>query len=235
MARKKTLVKLVDDLRAEIRASLNPAHNSQAHDAQVKLLQRTQDWLYEDYDWPHLKIERLYPAQAGQRYYDFGADFDLERINEVSFKVDGRFRPLLPEITDAHYLAHDSDLDARAWPIRAWRIHENDEVEAWPIADQNGDATTYEGYFKVKGIKRLAPFIADTDRADLDDRLIVLYAAAEMLGAKEGQTKLSLANDRAATLRGKLTKKTRFQMFGIGGDTAPRRPLVQTYRPPSTS
>lgn len=235
MARKKTLVKLVDDLRAEIRASLNPAHNSQAHDAQVKLLQRTQDWLWEDYDWPHLKIERLYPAQAGQRYYDFGTDFDLERINSIVFKVNGRWAPVHPEITDTHYLAHDSDLGARGWPIRAWRVSENDQVEAWPIADQNGVAATLEGYFKVKGVKSLAPFVADTDRADLDDRMIVLYAAAELLGAKEGQTKLSLANDRRATLQGRLTKKTRFQMFGVGGDTAPRRPFVGTYRPPTSS
>jgi hypothetical protein len=235
MARGKTLVKLLDDLRAETRGSLNPAHNSQVRDTQVKLLQRTQEWLWEDYDWPHLMIYRQYPAQAGQRYYDFGADFDLERIESVKFKTNGAFHTLSAGITEGHFSAYDSDLDQRAWPVCRWRLFENDQVEVHPIADKNGDPTTFEGYFKVSGIKKLSPLVADNDRADLDDRMIVLYAAAEVLGGrgtKDAQIKLNLANDRKAALQGALTKQIKFAMFGIGRAERPRRPAIHTYRPP---
>lgn len=235
MARGKTLVKLLDDLRAETRGSLNPAHNSQVRDTQVKLLQRTQEWLWEDYTWPHLVIYRQYAAQAGQRYYDFGADFDLERIEKIAFKTNGAFHTLGVGITDADYLAWDSDIDARSWPVRRWRLFENDQVEIHPIADQNGDPTTFEGYFKVSGVKKLSPLVDDADRADLDDRMIVLYAAAEVLGgrgAKDAQIKLNLANDRKAALQGALTKQVKFAMFGIGRAERSCRPMIHTYRPP---
>jgi hypothetical protein len=102
MARRKTLVALLDDLRAETHGSLNPAHNKQARDTHVKLLQRTQEMLWEDYDWPHLKIERQYPLAVGQRHYDFGSDFDLERINRISVKDGGVWRPLTAGITHEH-------------------------------------------------------------------------------------------------------------------------------------
>lgn len=235
MARKQTLVKLVDDLRAEIHASQNPAHNAQVRDSQIKLLQRTQEWLWEGFDWPHLHIERNYPAEAGQRLYDFGANFDLERIESLSFRYGGRWVPLHEGIGDAEYTTYNSELNSRAWPIRKFRVYEGDQIELWPIADQNGDLTTLEGCIKVKGTAKLSPLVKDTDRADLDDRLIVLYAAAEMLGgkgSKDAQLKFNLAKDREAQLQGKLVKRTKFRMFGVGAAEPSRRPTVYAYRPP---
>ena len=41
MARGKTLLKLLNDLRHEARLSQNPAHNAQVRDSQVATLQRT--------------------------------------------------------------------------------------------------------------------------------------------------------------------------------------------------
>ena len=235
MARSKTLIKLLDDLRAECHDSLNPAHNGSARDGQVKLLQRTQEWLWEDYNWPNLMIHRQYAAQAGQRYYDFGVDFDIERIQKIGFKSGGMFRPLGVGIDEMDFLAHDSDLDARSYPVRRWRLSEDVTVEVWPISDQNGDAATREGYFKVSGIKKLSKLVDDDDRADLDDRMIVLYAAAEVLGgrgSKDASIKLNLANDRKAALQGALTKGVTIKMFGIGRAEGPHRPRINTYRAP---
>ena len=65
MSRGTTLVKLLDDLRAECRISLNPAHNRQQRDVQVKMLQRKQEWLWNDFAWPHLRVERFIDLQAG--------------------------------------------------------------------------------------------------------------------------------------------------------------------------
>jgi hypothetical protein len=237
MARGKTLGSLLDGYRAEARLSLNPANNNQVRDTQVKLLQRVQEWLWEDFDWPHLRVERQYAVQAGQRIYDFGADFDLERIEYIEFKSDGIWRGLSAGIENEHYAVFDSDLDQRGYPVCRYKIAEDDQIEVWPISDKDADATTLEGYFKVKGVKRLSTFVADSDQADLDDRLIILFAAAETLGAdgaKDASIKLNLANKHYAKLRGKLIKRRKFQMFGIGRQQSHRRSVISNYRPPGT-
>lgn len=230
--RGKTLVALLNDLRAECRGSLNPAHNAQARDSQVMLLQRTQEWLWEDFNWPHMHAERQYAGSAGQRRYDFSADFDMERIEKIEFKTGGVWEPLCAGIDARHYALFDSDLNQRSFPAQRWRVLEDDEIEIWPILDTDGAPDTLEGYIKVHGIKRLRPFVADADRADLDDKVIVLFAAAELLGEKGGQIKLDLATKRYTKLKGHQTKRTRFQMFGVGGAEPRRRHVIGHYRPP---
>lgn len=237
MARGTTLVKLLDDYRAEARLSLNPANNSQVRDTQVKLLQRVQETLWTDYNWPHLRVERQYKAQAGQRLYDWQNDFDIDRIQDVYFKHGGDWLKMYAGIDQEHYALHDSDLDARSYPVSRWKIYEGEQIEVWPIADRDGDATTLEGYFKVIGIRRLSPLVADTDRADIDDKLITLFAAAETLGAsgaKDASRKLALAERRLMKLMGQLTPRRRFSMFGIGDKPLPRRAVITNYRAPGT-
>lgn len=235
MARGSTLIKLLDDLRAELRTSLNPAHNSGERDKQVKFLQSTQEWLWEDFTWPHLRVNRNYRLQAGQYLYDIAADFDIDRIEKIEVKDGGVWRPVLPGIETGHYASHDTELDQRSWPIRRWRIAENEQIEVWPIPDTNGDADDLEGYFKVTGIRRLRALVADTDRCDLDAQLIYLYAAAKSdPESKNGKFALNLANKRLAKLKGNLTPRRQFKMFGIGRSGPPNRIYVGQFRPPST-
>lgn len=236
MARKTTLVKLLDDLRAEARLSLNPAHNLQNRPAQVILLQRVQDRLWEDFTWPHLRVERQMPIQAGQRYYAPPADMRIDRIERIELFTDGAWRLIAPGIDPEDLTAWNSDLDQRSWPPRKWQIFEDETVEIWPISDVNATAATREGYLKFTGIRDLKPLVDDGDRADLDDRLIVLYAAAEILaasGAKDAQLKLDQANALYSRLRGQLTPRKQFRMFGIGETLAPRRITISQYRRPA--
>lgn len=233
MARGKTLDALLDDYRAECRLSLNPAHNVQVRETQIKMLQNTQEWLWSDYNWPHLLVAKQYPLAAGQRYYDFRADFDIERIEKIEVKTDQVWTRLHAGVQAHDYAAFDSDLDQRSWPPTRWRIVE-DQVEFWPISDQDGDATTRNGYIQVHGIRRLRRFIQEDDRTDLDDRLIVLYAAARHLaaaGSKDAPLLLQQANKRLATVRGSLTKTKGFRMFGVGERSLPDRPAIRHYRP----
>ncbi|MGZ6007674.1 MAG: phage adaptor protein [Rhizomicrobium sp.] len=235
MARGSTLVKLLDDLRAELKTSLNPAHNNQVRDKQVKFLQSTQEWLWEDFTWPHLRVHRNYKLQAGQYLYDVNANFDIDRIEKIEVKVSGRWLPVDPGIDARHYALHDTELDQRASPVRRWRIAENEQVEVWPIPDVDGVPATLEGHIKVTGIRKLRPLVADTDRCDLDDQLIYLYAAAKSSPAtQEGKFALNLANKRLAKLKGNLTPRRQFKMFGIGRTEPPRRPFVGQFRPPGS-
>lgn len=235
MARKQTLLKLLNDLRAEARLSLDPAHNRQARPAQVMLLQRVQERLWEDFTWPHLRVERQMPIQAGQRYYEPPSDMRIDRIEKIELFTDGGWRLIEPGIDPYNLSAWNSDLDQRGWPPRRWQIYEDETVEIWPISDTNATEATREGYLKFTGIRNLNNLVDDGDRADLDDRLIVLYAAAEMLaagGAKDAQLKLDQANAIYTKLRGNLTPRKQFRMFGIGEPLPPRRIVISQYRRP---
>ncbi|MCW4115669.1 hypothetical protein NPA31_011910 [Aurantimonas sp. MSK8Z-1] len=239
MARGATLIELLTDLRAESRTSLNPAHNTAAREVQINLLQRTQRRLWQDFTWPHLRTEWQVPAQAGQRYYDTPENLDIERVEKIDVFSDGAWCPLSPGINDGHLAAWNSDLDERAWPPRCWRIargaqDEGEQIEIWPIADQNADPLTRTGYLRLTGTRTLRPLLADSDRCDLDAQLLVLYAAAELLastGAKDAPLKLDAANRLYTRLRASLTPARRFQMFGVADARPPRR-MIARYRPP---
>jgi hypothetical protein len=237
MARHVTLVRMLDQLRAEARLSLNPAHNRQVRDTHVNLLQRVQERLWDDFAWPHLRVQRLDKVQAGQRYYSPPDDVQIDNIENMQLFDSGGWQPLLPGIYPDHYSTYNSDLDQRAYPPRRWQIHEDEDIEIWPISDTNSDPVTMEGTLKFVGIRDLKPFVQDSDRADLDDRLLTMFAAAELLaasGAKDAQIKLDQANAIYRRLRSGLTPRRRFRMFGIGVSalSRTRREFITHYKPP---
>lgn len=233
MARNTTLVRLLDMYRAECRMSFNPAHNNQDQDRQIRDLQKTQEYLWEDYDWPMLRVERTLNLAAGQRYYAMPDDMLIDRIAKLEVYFDQTYCPLLPGIDAEHYTAYNSDLDERQWPPQRWRISEDEQIEVWPIPDTDADTTTLEGTVKITGIRNLNPLVKDTDRADLDDWLIVLYAAADYLtakGDKSAASKQQMANARYAKLRGGQSPRRKFKMFGIGQPERIRRVPIAVYK-----
>lgn len=223
MARGTTLVRLLDLLRQETRRSLNPAHNVQMRDHDVLLLQRVQEGLWEDYTWPHLRVERFIRLQNGQRYYAPPGDVKIDRIEKLEVKYAGDWIQLTAGIDADAYSAWDSESDERSWPVERFRFAEGGQIEVWPVPSDNGDAVvtppavqSYEGWLKITGQRNLGILTADADTADLDDRLIVLFAAADVLagqGAKDAQFKLAAAQRRLATLRGNLEAGKQWQLF----------------------
>src|SRR5690554_3498939 len=111
MARNQTLIKILNEFRAEARLFLNAAHNNQTRDSHIVLLQRKQEWLWDDFDWPHLRVDRFIDLQAGQRYYDMPTDLDIDRIQTVEVRFDQVWASVRPGIDAEHYAAYDSDLD----------------------------------------------------------------------------------------------------------------------------
>lgn len=235
MARGKTLLKLLQDFRAEIRASGNAAHNASAREGQIVLLNRVQEDLYDRQDWPHLRVERSIDVQAGQRYYDAPADINIDRLESIEVRYGQQWCGLAYGIDASHYSTWDSDLDERSWPVERWMIYEGEQIELWPVPASNVDTVSLDGRLKVTGIKKLQPLVADSDVAMLDDRLIVLYAAAEMLaasGAKDAAVKLNMAQQRERMLTSNMSKIKSFSLSGRGGDDGwkPKGPPRVAYR-----
>jgi hypothetical protein len=238
MARNTTLVDLLDQLRAEARLSLNPAHNPDVQSQQIRLLQKHQQRLWEDFRWPHLRVERQIQMQSGQRYYAPPPDIIIENIERIDIFRDAAWLPLEPQINANLYTTWNSDLNEQSWPPRRWDYHngdDGDEIEIWPIPDQNADMTTLEGVIQITGIRNLKPLVdPNTDRAELDDQMLVAFAAADILagtGAKDAQLKLDFANDRYRTLRSRLTNKTSMKMF-VGEPVGTNKIVIGRYRPP---
>lgn len=245
MARNKTLLSLLNDVRAEARLSLDPAHNVQSRDSHINLIQREQERLWDDFAWPHLRVFRFIPVQAGQRYYDTDAalmedgstpaqQIPIERIERIEIKSDGAWLPMDPDIRAENYAAHDSALDERAWPPRRWKISEDEDLEIWPIPDTDAGDEQY-GYLRITGIRALRPLVNDDDRADLDDRLLSLYVGGAILaaaGAKDANLKLEAAGRHYGRLKGGMTKNGDFNMFGTTQRPFRQRPYISRYKPP---
>ena len=217
MARGVSLGQLLDDVRAEVGHSLQPNLGKASRDVLIGMIQRVQKRLWEDYSWPFLKVTRDIEIQAGQRYYDLPSDVTFERVERVETKHGDYWTKLHYGIGAAQYNQHDSDRGVRSSPIRRYDAHENNQIEFWPIPENNSDSTTGTDSIRIYGIRNLSPFIAAADLADLDDQLIVLYTAAEVLTRQkqsDAQNKLAQAQAHYQRLKARMSKT---DTFVIGG------------------
>lgn len=219
MARGTQLSALVDQLRAEIGASTNVAMGVNTLPNLKQILRRTQERLWSDFDWPFAFIERDEPLLANQRYYAFDNDIDFDRINEAWVRYSETWRPLCYGITQEHYNRSDP-ATYREDPCTNWRHYEGNQFEVWPVP------ASAQTTLRFKAIKKLPPLIDDTDRAELDDALIVLFAAAELLSrakAEDAQAKMQMAMSHYAKLKGNTSKN---RVFVLGGDiNIPKRTM----------
>lgn len=233
MARGTTLGQLVNDLRIEVGLDPNPALSMNV-DAQLRQkLRMEQERLYDEFDWPFLRITFDLPLQAGERYYDVPATLNLERIEKVDYQWAGKWYPVNRHIGTDQYNIYDSDADLRIEPAERWDVKDTgsgEQIEVWPIPPGDGNL------LRFTGIRKLAPLLNDPDRADLDDQVLVLFAAAEQISdQKKAAEKRQKAVTRLHTLEGRVTH-TRSNSFVLGGAPQPderhrpRSPLVAYVR-----
>ena len=215
MARGTTLGQLIEDLRAEAGHALAPSLGASTRDVFINVLRRQQKRLWEDYSWPFLRVSRDIPVQAGLRYYNIPTDMTWERIERIEFRWGDRWQKLEYGIGIEHYNQYDSDLDIRSYPVYRYREAEHNQVELWPVTSENGNATTRDGMVRFTGIRNLSQFTGDADRADLDDQLLVLFSAAEVLARQktnDASSKLAQAQAHYARLKARNSKSESFVM-----------------------
>lgn len=216
MARGATLGELLTKLRIAARYDPNPALSKQFEPLFRQTLSDVQERLYDQFDWPFLKVQADKALVAGERYYDVPANMNLERINAVDVVVGGIWQPVERGISLDNYSGCDSDAGARRDPVERWDIidaGDGEQVEVWPIPATNG------GKLRFSGLRKLKPLVDDSDRAELDAQLIVCFSAAELLVGRndnEAQLKLSQGGSRLKLLQGRVTKNRRGG-FVLGG------------------
>lgn len=223
MARGTTLGELVRQLRAEIRHSTSSAVGVDELEGLKNLLQRTQAYLYQEYFWDFLRVREGKVLNAGQRYYDFPTRTNLDRIIRVTTKWGGNWKGVTRGISDEQFNEVDSDADSRLDPVMRWDILDTGsavQFEVWPVP-----ATA--GTIRFVSMRPLNALIANADKADLDDRLIVLHAAAEMRqGQKDGKAKADLAASYLFKLRRNASSGGSFKIGGGAQDVPVKREIV---------
>ena len=231
MARGTTLGILINDLRSEIGHSLQTSLGKTTRDVLINTLQRNQKRLWDDYAWSFLKVKREIQMQTGQRYYDMPTDIVFERIVNVEFKHGNMWERIEYGIDAQHYNAFDSDNGVTSYPIQRYDNHENNQIEVFPVPNQNGNNTTLEGCLRIHGIKNLSPLVSESDTADLDDQLIILFSAAEVLSRQKQQdyqNKLAQAQAHYSRLKARNAKSDPFVISGQEADGmyTPKRPFL---------
>lgn len=212
MARGTQLSQLRDMLRAEIGASSNVGMGVNAQPQYDHVLNRTQQWLWADFEWPFATIERDEQMASGQRYYAFHQDVDFDRILTAHVRHGDLWHPLEYGIGPNELNAHNSEVGETTEPILRWDHHEGNLFEVWPVPSSN------EQIVRFKAVQRLPQMENGSDIALLDDNLIVLFAAGELLsrsGAKDAELKMAAARAHYNKVRGNLSKRDRF-VFGGG-------------------
>ena len=234
MARYRTLGEIIDDVRADAGQSMNPALGRQMRETIVKLIQRHQRRLWDDYTWPQLRVRRYLRLQAGQRYMQPPPDMKIDRIESVSLSWGQVWVPLVYGINHQNYSEFNSPEKIRSSPVVSWMISEDEQIEVWPVPGDDGDLPpnppeydvhgevppNYTNWLMVTGIRDLRPLIKEDDKADMDDQLLTLYVAAELLAranAPDAGSKLQQASQRLFRLRGNMEKRRNFTLAGGAG------------------
>jgi hypothetical protein len=217
MARNTQLLDLIAQLRAETGRTQNVAVGVNEIENLKDVLRRVQATLYDEYHWDHMNVEETVAIVAGQRYYDLPSNLNFDRISEVVLRYNTVYVPLEKGVEFNDYSIFDSNASTpeRSYPLIKWDIRNTgagEQLEFWPISN-----TTSTVYFR--GTKPIGDLIQEADTADLDDHMIVLFAAAEILSrqkSNDAKVKLSQAERRLSQLRKNATGPSEPVQIGLG-------------------
>ncbi len=341
MARGVRVDELVRRLRLETSRSATAVANADEKAKLVELLRRTQDFYYEDYNWPFLDVIRPVSLVKNQRFYALPSDLLVEGVQQLWVKNGSVYDPIERGITFENYNQFDSikgtaatgtvtvtggtsdpgvdeitsitvnsvevlttavdhtgdntttataiaaqinttvsspeytatssgavvtisssvtagagantfavastvggtvtvtdvalaggvDADQSSNPL-SWEIMEDDEtdavaIEIWPVPFE-------ADIIYITGKRVLKAFSADADVADLDDTLLVLTAAAELLAkskSEDAKIKANAAQARYVRLRGRYQVGSRpIQLRGPAPGGTPHGVTVRVKR-----
>lgn len=226
MARGTTLGALVVQLKHEMGLSGNAAHSVNMLDSMKYKLAQVQERLWAEYDWSFLKGSYDVAMAAGQRYYDLPVDGG--RIERVDYQWTDIWTPLEFGIGPEQYNQFNGDETYRYDPAMRWDFYESnqDQFEVWPVPAADDNPSGARRRVRFKGVRRLNALVAESDRCDLDDQLIVLFTAAALITDKEkAPRKLNEANGRLMQLQALYRPKTNsFSLKGQTGYSTRQRP-----------
>lgn len=180
-------------------------------------LRRTQAILYDDYDWSFLRqVFPLKTLQSGERYYDFPSGLNLERVEKVALWFSNVAMPITRGIESSDYSFLNPEAGVTSDPAMKWDVRwtgTKEQIEIWPVPASNDQSLQFIG------LRALRPLVKMSDVADLDDELIVLTAAAELLARKDDKSAsiiMKRAENRLHRLMGRTQGARKRYRLGMG-------------------
>lgn len=218
MARGTSLLELTGDLRTELGRASNLAVGPGDIPQLQRALRRIQKVLWSQYEWPFMRrVFPLIPLQAGLNMYNPPDGLDIDRIENMAVWQNNIPVPIKRGIGWEDYAGFKPG--ERADPALKWDMRTDDEfatkIEIWPTPASNNYS------LQIIGIRKLRPFVHDADLCDMDDELILLFAAAQMLarqGAKDAPVVMDQANAHLAKMRAKASADGEPIRMGLGPD-----------------
>jgi hypothetical protein len=228
--RRRQFVELIYDLRAELERNTDPAAGVGDLQSLRRHLQRTYETIYDDYDWPHLTVTNSVSLSAGQRFYDVPATLDYDKLVEIRLFWNSLPTPISRGISLDDFATYNSDDDDRSDPVQKWDIRYTDikeQIEVWPIPATSGDSINFIGK------RKFTQLVDDADRCLIDDHVVVLSAAVELLPEKSaGKLKLKLAalQSRYNRIKGRSKAGSGSVRIGLGSPAPSSQGLVLRVR-----
>ncbi len=108
MSRGTTLANLVIQLRHETGRTITTGAGADEEARLKHVLQRTQEFWYDEYAWPHMQAQRTITTVVNQRFYSFPSDMDVEEVQGLFIKDTSSYRPIDRGISVSNSASHDS-------------------------------------------------------------------------------------------------------------------------------
>jgi hypothetical protein len=215
-----TLAAVLNLVKNELRASLSAGS---ADDAAIKqAIETKQEWLSSMFDWAELEDE--WDATVVGRYTTFPTvdvsaatySINFDRPLSLYVKDNDIWEKLQNGICIEDYNTYDSDLSETMDPPQKWRFKPGNRAsfEIWPIPTTS-TPVRFTGQRKLATL-RTGGTLDTTKTLDLDDMLVALAVAVDLLAGKDAQTaKASLFETRFTAVRS--ANKTSDERFFMGG------------------
>lgn len=206
-------------LKAELGYSLQSGV-AVAQDTELNLLlSNMQKWIWAQYQWPFLYTHEDIAITATTRFYPQLSVVSLDYPTKAETKWGLLWYDVDYGISGEQYEQVDPDRQETLDPIFRWQLVTSTSpptIEVWPVPTSNQT-------LRFWGTKSLSALASDSDTADLDDLLIVLFTAAEKLSRmklRDAEAKLNKAQALFHRLRG---ADRPLMQFPLSGGTEQRR------------
>lgn len=203
-----TLGEVIEMVRDEARLSTNTSRGTDNLANIKRLIKRHYQMLLDDYDWQHLEIKRADSQKIllpNSSVYDFPEKLNTERIAQAWVYYGSQWVPMEYGISfEEMNCQNTDDGDGSTWPEH-WDFSGDKQFEVWPMPSSGDVRVGFDGQRKA------APIVNNDSIIELDDIMISLFVAAEILAAnsqKDAAIKLKAADNRLLQMRrGKADKR----------------------------
>ena len=189
-----------------------------------QLLSDKQMWLSGEYDWPFLQHRWSVPCPQGTMFLTFPTVDDDAATYTINFDrpirsdvyYTQKWQPVDYGIGNDEYNIWNSYIGEANDPIQRWQYNDQGGFEVWPLP-VTAQILRFTA-IRIPVTLLTSPTVWNDNAVfDLDDLLVVYFAAAEWLARMKQQdaaAKMALAKERMLTVRATYPSRTREVVLG---------------------